>query len=307
MGKLYPPEIGSTLPAFYSKIIKEKTIDGAEIKTNKIVIRIPFIMNKTVAEFQIKGFNLRVKNISNSATDTFVNILNTKDSKTWNLKEGWVEFFINLDDKQFSQDWQNNLYIGSYYKMQLAYINQDDTIGYYSSVGVAKYTTIPTVYIENLLEKENNINQNVYIGVYSQEDINGDPSEKVYSYRFDIYDLQNNLYATSGEQLHNSFEDVDGNFSRDQFVLRKGLLDNVIYKIKYTVTTKNNATFSSVFYRIVEKTTIDMDIKASLSANLNYDNGYVDIRLMGEKDVDGFEYPITGRFVLKRSSNKSNY
>ncbi|MBR6516174.1 MAG: hypothetical protein IKT40_04890 [Bacilli bacterium] len=50
-----------------------------------------------------------------------------------------------------------------------------------------------------------------------------------------------------------------------------------------------------------------MDIKASLSANLNYDNGYVDIRLMGEKDVDGFEYPITGRFVLKRSSNKSDY
>jgi hypothetical protein len=42
-------------------------------------------------------------------------------------------------------------------------------------------------------------------------------------------------------------------------------------------------------------------------AKLNYDNGYTDIRLVGEKDVDGVEYPASGRFVLKRGCNKDNY
>jgi hypothetical protein len=38
-----------------------------------------------------------------------------------------------------------------------------------------------------------------YIGFYNQDKINGDTTERVYSYRFDVYDSLNKLVATSGE------------------------------------------------------------------------------------------------------------
>ena len=49
MGKFYPPSIEGTLPAF----------------TNSS-ITIPFVMNKTVSWNTIKGFVLKVKNITNT-------------------------------------------------------------------------------------------------------------------------------------------------------------------------------------------------------------------------------------------------
>ena len=44
MSKLYPPEIGGTIPAFYD--------DGTDI----VKLSVPFIMNKTVSEVDVSGF-----------------------------------------------------------------------------------------------------------------------------------------------------------------------------------------------------------------------------------------------------------
>ena len=298
MSKLHPPQIGGTLPAFYecSKPKENYTDEYVEI-------RIPYIMNKAVASKEVTGFNLLIKNASKG--NTIGTLSSTDRPADWDNEKGEVVFTI----PKVQTENENSLYLklqpGLHYKMQLAYTGLDGVIGHYSSIGVAKYIVAPEVLIPELDIQGQNMGQQTYIGTYSQ--LNGDYTEKVYSYRFDIYDAYGNLYITSGDQLHNSAEDETTYSSSDSFTLYKDLKDNENYKIRYTVNTINNATFSSPVYQIVQKTTVNPDLKATLSAKLNYDNGYTDIRLVGEKDADGIEYPASGRFVLKRGCNKDNY
>lgn len=298
MSKLHPPQIGGTLPAFY------ECSESKDNYTDEYVeIRIPYIMNKAVASKEVTGFNLLIKNASKG--NTIGTLTSTDRPADWDNEKGEVIFTI----PKIQTENENSLYLklqpGLHYKMQLAYTGSDGVIGHYSSIGVAKYIVAPEVLIPALDIQGQNMGQQTYIGTYSQ--LNGDYTEKVYSYRFDVYDAYGNLYITSGDQLHNSAEDETTYSSSDSFTLYKDLKDNENYKIRYTVNTINNATFSSPVYQIVQKTTVNPDLKATLSAKLNYDNGYTDIRLVGEKDADGIEYPASGRFVLKRGCNKDNY
>jgi hypothetical protein len=45
----------------------------------------------------------------------------------------------------------------------------------------------------------------------------------------------------------------------------------------------------SPIYRITQRTTIPPEIKASLNATMNYENGYVNLQIVGDDDVDGNE------------------
>jgi hypothetical protein len=76
-------------------------------------------------------------------------------------------------------------------------------------VGIFKYTAQPNIIISsnginfNPLEGDNILTSEIYGTCSIEQDI----SESVYSYRFDIYQYQNNnlvLIDTSGEQLHNA-------------------------------------------------------------------------------------------------------
>jgi hypothetical protein len=70
-------------------------------------------------------------------------------------------------------------------------------VGYFSTVGVGKYTTKPDVSIAGLEFGLINSHNYEYMGVYSQED--KDVTERVYSYRFDVYDSEGNIFVTSGD------------------------------------------------------------------------------------------------------------
>lgn len=294
MAKLYPPQIGGTVPAFY--------------KNNLNKLTIPFTMNKTVAKTQVSGFNLIVKTVANSKLIGNLRVEKTSSDKLppWNFTKGEVYFTVKDDDVLWS-----HLYIGQYYKVQLAYIDSDGIIGYYSSVGIMKFTTEPTVDIEGMEFATVNMNENVFVGTYSQDKLSSaelrDISEKVYSYCFNIYDAAGNLFETSGELLHNSFEDENAYSSRDIYTLKQDLIVNKNYYIQYVVTTTNNAIFKSNKYRIMQKETIDPEIKATIKVDLNEENGYVNVRLIGQKDDNGIEYAASGSFVLKRGCNKDNY
>ena len=289
MSKLYPPEIGGTIPAFYD--------DGTDV----VKLSVPFIMNKTVSEVDVSGFALIIRTVANSK---LIATLRVDTPTNWDFKKNEVYFKL-YKNVSYDAAVLEKLHTGSHYKLQLAYVGSDNVIGYYSSVGVIKYTTKPVVAIDGLETAGPNMNLNTYIGTYSQD--GSDMTEKVYSYIFNIYDKSNNLYITSGERLHNSFEDSNRHSSRDTFTLTKDLIDNQIYYIEYIVKTINNARFSSGRYKIINKTTVNPDLKATLTATLNYDNGYIDVRLVGDKDENGVEPQATGQFVLKRGSDKDNY
>ena len=159
MDKLYPPMIAGTLPSFYK----------SDFGTTNIVV--PFSMNKTVSVSAIKGFSLRIKTTN---TDILYGII---ESNEWNsLEIASPKISFEVPDKIL-----NRLSIGSFYKIQLAYIDQDGITGYYSTVGIIKYTAKPWVEIVDLISSITNMAKTEYIGSYYNK---LDPSEKVYQYRF---------------------------------------------------------------------------------------------------------------------------
>jgi hypothetical protein len=57
----------------------------------------------------------------------------------------------------------------------------------------------------------------------------------------------------------------------------------------------------------MQRTTIDPDLKADLVAKVNFDNGYVDIGLIGHKNENNAEDIVTGSFLLARACEDTNY
>ena len=282
MAKLYPPYIEGTIPAFF-----RNDDDGA------VMLTVPLSMNKAVGEREVKGFKMKIKTAQTGL------LLDDFDSERFDLKSEMAAWFnlTKITEK---------LTVGQYYKIQIAYVGNDDVVGYYSTVGVAKYTTMPEIAIDGLEFKTINTHQYRYLGTYSQK--NKDITERVYSYRFDIFDIDRNIIATSGDLLHNRNHDITNYESQDEWVYQKELDTDTPYYIQYTVRTLNNLTVATSGYRIMQKKTIDPEVKVELVADLDFDNGYVDISLKGFKnEATGLEEPVIGSFIILRASDDEGF
>lgn len=285
MIKLYPPVIESTVSACYEE-------------NGMVKFTIPFCMNRAVSASQVGGFKLRIKTVQ---TGSFLYDISTINPANYNIAdtESYVTFYLN--------DINQKLKVGQFYKVQLAYIGMTESdknsaynqyingsttleeyenqvnklgiVGYYSSAGTIKYTTKPNLYINNFSSKSLNEYTHTYLGYYSQE--GGDISERVYSYEFNIYDSSGkNIVYSSGEQIHNNSLDDNAALSIDTYTIMTDLPQSTIYYIDYTVKTINKLIISSPKYRIIQRETIDPDIRIhSLNVELNFDNGYIDVSL----------------------------
>ena len=288
MGKLLPPIIDGVIPAFYTDDKK-----GTQIT-------VPFSSNRAVSPAQVGGFALKLKTVQ-STTYLF-------DIKTTTADEvpGFDKANFNYATFTLDEDSQVNLLRrGQYYKVQIAYIDTEGVIGQYSSVGSIKYTTKPELSIMNLNSSIINSHKYNYTGIYSQK--NKDITEKVYSYQFDVYDEMENLYYSSGEQIHNASEDTEQDNSVDLFKLPQDLPLNKSFYIKYSIKTNNGLVLSTQKYRIMQKIYIDPDIKANLKAELDFENGYIDIFLTDIKNRYDEETPVVGAYVLSRASSDTNF
>lgn len=289
--KLYPPVIEGIIPAFY----------GNEIK-------VPFFMNKSVSLNRVGGFALKIKVVQSNyyIGDALIKEKET-DKHTVTYEGGEYEIKNNSGYAIFnlSETIKKQLHIGQFYKIQLAYLdkNNNNQPGYYSTVGVVKYTAKPTV---EILEMSDGT---TFIGRYGQDAEKPDITEKVYSYRFDLRDNNNVLIETSGEMLHNSSFDTANYESIDTFTLTKTLEENKMYYLDYIVTTVNGMVEpkNRKPKRILKTESIDSNLKADIKISLNYEDGCVGIDLVGQKDKNGVEYPAVGSFVLLRSSDEDNY
>ena len=279
---LASPIIEGTLPAFY--------LDDNGIAQ----IAIPFSMSRAVNKNQIKGFKLKIKNVQQS------NYLIT-------LSQSSVDFIESIAYFDISKEaLEKSFLIGQFYKCQLAYIDTDDVVGYYSTVGVIKYTTKPKVSILTLAETGNNSHIYTYTGLYSQ--YKKDFTEKIYSYRFILKDENNNILKDTDFIIHNNSNDELPYESQDTFTYTADLDLNKKYFLSYIVRTNNMLEISSPSYKIVQKKSImsDLEIEKILPV-LNYNNGYIEIQIEGKKDFLGNEKPARGYFILSRASEKSNY
>ena len=282
MAKLYPPTIAGTLPSFY------KTDYG----TTTLVV--PFSMNKTVSANQVKDFSLRIKTTN---TDILYGVLN---NGSWNpLEKTHPQVSFLVPDSVL-----NKLTIGQFYKVQLAYVDSDDIVGYYSTVGIMKFTAKPSVEISDFNSSITNLNVTEYIGVYHNQN---DVTEKAYEYKFDLYDRNDNLIESSGWTLHNSYADTSLIESIDKYVIKYAFEQDVTYKVQYCVRTNNNLEVKSPKYLVMDSESVDPELRAKIVAELDYNNACINLNLIGERTPEGREYAATGAFLLSRASSLDNF
>lgn len=276
MVKLYSPYLEGTIPAFYGDSIT-----------------VPFAMNRAVGKNEVKGFSLLVKSIQTGqqivVLTTFINFDLDKGFVTYNMPKGNA-------DKYFK--------IGQSYKFQLAYIDQSGNTGYYSTVTIAKRTVQPTIEIQGLKKSTLNNHQYSYIGKYTTQD----PTEKMYSCQFKVYDQTNNIIKDTGEIIHNSLNDApsdkEGVYTMlETFDLIQELESGKNYYIQFLVKTIGLMELDSGKYQIVQKEPIPPSTRFSTKAYLNYDNGYIDIEL----ESNNSNKNLNGKYVLSRASDKDNF
>ena len=270
--RLSPPQIESKLPAFD--------------KVGNIAI--PFNLNRAVGRDQVSGMALVIKTVQTNVQKAILTAEAGAIRATYGSRGYVVEF--NLGDFE--------PLVGQYYKVQLACIDNENIIGYYSSVGVIKCTTQPKIIFNN-----ENLQRNTYEYTVVCSQAEGDITEKVYSYCFNLYDEGGNLIETSGEQLHNSSKDLNSYETVDTWILRKKLEPNIEYQIGYSAVTINGCKVDEKRVPILDATTSPPNVHADLVAIPNNDNGYITIGLLGNGD----KVKVSGSFILIRASSEDGF
>lgn len=287
MAKLYPPYLDGTVPSFYTS---DRFIEGANITQ----ITIPFALNKAVGKQDICGFALKIKTIQ---TNILLGTFTTINSEDYDMS---VDCSVTFDISSL------NLAVGQFYKVQLAFINKNLVIGYYSTTAVTKYTTKPLISINGLNANQTNNHLYNYTGVYSQK--GGDTTEKMYSSRFTLYDSYGSLVSDSGEVIHHTYNDESSEEAHEEFTVTKELKPNQSYYMYYTVTTNNGLIAQSSRYRIIKSNTVSPDLNVTLKAELNYEEGYVNLLLINNRITDtNNEQKVTGMFYIARAASNDGY
>ena len=328
MARLYPPVTEEVLSAFCLDYNDKGEKVGASININ-------FNLNRAVANAEITGIALRLRTIS---TNKYVITENLEENKftgksegialTYDLSEGKCTFAITYDNNPEAID---ALKVGQYYRAQLAFIDTIGNIGYWSTVATIKCVARPSVTIANYNPNDANVFSNEILGEYVQDTSTGDSSEKVYSYRFQLYDSENNLLDDTGVQLHNSSFDVSSNSSTDEYYCYEELAHNASYYLIYSITTINGLSVTSPRYQVIAADSIEPEENITLivsngSEEYYYNRGiptggfpewtpweeglikiYPDLE-EAIKDPENYsDKAITGNFVILRSCSKDNF
>lgn len=279
--KLNPPVVENKSPA----------------QTNVNGIMIPFQMNRSVGWADFTQVVALIKTVQ---TNSHVATLYCNKEALYVKNGVYQGSFSNGSALPFK--------IGQYYKVQLAYKGTDGVVGFYSSTTTFKFTSSPTVTIQNLTTGATpNIHKYDYTGYYTNP---GDASEKVYSYQFDLYDIQGVLVASSGEQLHNSSKDTDTSSSIDEWTTRYGLQSDLVYNIVYKVKTINGLECSSPSYKITDNQTVPSNVfkYCNFVATNIADSACVELSLQPKKSQgSAVRKLLNGKFILLRSSSEDNF
>lgn len=276
MAKLYPPHIEGTIPAF----------TGATLV-------VPFSMNRAVGAKEVYGLVLKVKKVNSNE------VILTKETINFDAYANCKAVF-NLEAAE-----QGLFNIGQYYRVQLAYIGAEGAIGYFSTVGVIKYTALPEIKLVGLNNATSNMHIYDYVAAYTQTE---DPTEKLYSSRLRLIDEEDNIVEDTGEVLHSVLNDTLPNEALEYFNISRDLNLSKTYRLILTMTSINGVTVRSPKYRIIQRENSDLkfdEIKdLILLAKTNFDDAYSEITI---RPIPKDKEVISGFFVLSRSEAKQPY
>lgn len=269
----YAPILDGSLPAFSGKTLK-----------------IPFTMNQAVGDADINGFRLKVKTIS---TNTELFELDITDKSKWNKTKSILTFSLSTSKK--------NQLSNTFYKVQLAYLTKksgsstDLEESPYSTVGIIKYTSVPTLDIE--IEHKNPLSAT---GKYQTSD----SSEKLYSSYFKLQEYRDKDWKTihtSDQKLHNVTYDSNSGTAIEKFNYA-GLLNNgTKYKIIFYITTINGLETS--LEKEFTANGISLITTYSIRTAISKEKGYIRVYVKNKNEQER----IYSAFVVARASNKDTY
>lgn len=256
--RLYPPNIAGTLPSFYGT---------AELA-------VPFSMNVLVAKDQVSSFKLKIRTAS--ADILLAELL----SDSIDFPAGKVTFNI----KSISE----RLIRGNFYKIQIAYVGNDNVIGYYSTTAVIKYTNEPEVSIAGLSDSvTNTLMSQKFAGRYYNEDT----TEVVYKYRFVVT-------AADGTEIENSGWILRSPGDMNEYTV-KADLGHSICKVSYEIVTNNQLVASSPAYFIMIAANTGTPKFSLQIKNVDYENGAVNVYAKGNN--------LKGGYILSRAASTNDY
>lgn len=220
MAKLNPPYIEGKLPAQVGN-----------------TLAIPFEHSQTKPA-DLSGIKLRAK-IKTVNTNKQIATADSQDANT-------AEFAFD----------SNPLTIGQFYKIQLCYLNGDEE-GYYSTVGVFKYTSEPIVQFKLLDESDDALTNTVYLEYSNPNDV----TELLYSVNYVIKDINGAVVKKS--DTNKLFIDV---YPRNDYTIE------CIYR-----------TINNYIGTLSMEWTHWLPAKPVINAGVaNYDEGYIDITITGD-------------------------
>lgn len=248
---------------------------------------------------EIENFEEEIETLENNITyleELLSPLLNNAISSIESIINNHQVSFCIRANHPFIQE--GIFYSGQHYKMQLAYIGNGGEVGYYSTVGIAKFTTKPILYIAGL---DSNIINNYRINFTGFYDQTGqDVTEKVYNYQFNLYQ-NGELYLTSDWLLHNSTYDDSPSSSFDIYGFETSIIPNLKYQLEYKVRTINNLEVATKLYDIIQQEALLPEYDIEVNPILNFNNAYIDLYLTTNRDS------ANGAFAISRTDNTSNY
>lgn len=276
MPKLLPPIVEGTIPAFYT--------EGGAVN-----ITVPFTMNRAVSISAIRGIKLKIKTLQSSTV---------LGDQAYSASDYYLSGSTCY--AQFSIDTPALFKEKQFYKFQIAYVDNFNEVGNYSSVAIGKYTVKPEIYVEGLNLGTMNYHTHSYTGVYET----GDNTETVYSYEFILVNSKNEIYFTTGELIHNTLNDEDLLKSFDICTISQDLNDE-IYHLQYKVKTVNGIELESDKYILTKSLNIDMDVKQPiLTAAVDNTEGCISLSFYSNSLENS---SIDANFVVYRSDEDHNY
>ena len=304
--KLYPPTIPSSIPAFY-------------VENGTAKIAVPFSMNRAVDADSVAGFRIKIKTVQSNTLVKTISIDNDAGAQAAiNSRIAVFEWEADVNGNR-TPDF-NKIKMGQYLKVQMAYIGKNGQPGYFSTVAITKYTSKPLVSIANadVADDPNAIPvfKQSYTGVYQTTE---DTSERPYSYCFYLFNALKGLEETSGWKLHNTSvnriasEAIALDQAVDTYTFTAPMQDDKLYYIQYGVRTINNLEIYSPLYPVFQALTDETELKATLVAENNFDNAYVELKLkLNENVTVNTAWPKSGSnsyisIQIERASKTTNY
>lgn len=267
MSQLYPPIIGEKIPAFYYQA------QGPV----KIKIKIPFSMNPAVNIENVTGFNLKIKTVQTETTVMTISIPKPDDHNF--LKDNEIIFTIGNQTKSDQEKinlLNTRIGVGEFLKVQIAYIGQDNVIGYYSHTSIVKYTSQPNIFIKEFSNDDDYEKIFPFIstctGIY---EFTQDTAEYPYSYNFLLYgdENKNELIEESGWKNYNASAGLEKIYS-----FTTPIKELQSYFIEYKVKTINGLEESSGLYECI-KPEITKNNFLELKAENVFEEGYINLSL----------------------------